>query len=130
MQALSIVQQALVITVIGVVLIFVVLFVLWGLMAGLVRVTAPRAKLQDETGPVAIGAEAQIPAPVATGNAARRAAVAAVAVALALAAHADRASSPVHREQGPISPWQATIRGNAMSRHAGVFRRNPPPRKS
>ncbi len=40
MQALSVVEQALVITVIGVVLIFAVLFVLWGLMAALVRASA------------------------------------------------------------------------------------------
>lgn len=124
MQALSVVQQALIVTVIGVVLIFVALFVLWGLMAALVRVTTPRTQLQEET--VGVGAEALIPAPVAVGQGARRAAVAAVAVALALAAQEERSSSSPQRPQGPISPWQATIRGNAMSRHAGVFRRNPP----
>lgn len=46
METMSVVEQALVITVIGVVSIFAVLFILWGLMAALVRVTAPRTSAQ------------------------------------------------------------------------------------
>jgi Na+-transporting methylmalonyl-CoA/oxaloacetate decarboxylase gamma subunit len=118
MQDWSTVQQALMITFIGVGLIFAVLFVMWGLMAALVRVTTPR--------PVA---EAPAPeaaaAPTSGAAARRRAALVGVAVALAIEAER-RVAPPLSPAQGAISPWQATIRGNALSRRAGAFRRNPP----
>lgn len=111
MATMSVVEQALIITVIGVVSIFVVLFVLWGLMAALVRVTAARGAPQAAaTGP--------------TDARAAQAAAVAVAVALALQANDESAPPSTPVTQGPISPWQATLRGNAMSRRAGVYRRN------
>ena len=111
MATMSVVEQALIITVIGVVSIFAVLFILWGLMAALVRVTAARAAPQVAT---------------ASPSDARAAQAAAVAVAVALALQAENESAPPSMPvtQGPISPWQATLRGNAMSRRAGVYRRN------
>ena len=112
MDTATVVQQALVITVIGVVSIFAVLFILWGLMAVLVRVTAVRTPRQE---PVAVD--------TAPADGAARAAAVAVAVALALQADAAAAASTTPVVQGPISPWQATLRGNAMSRRAGVYRR-------
>ena len=123
MADLSNIEQALLITVIGVTLIFVVLMVMWGLMALLVRVAAPRPE----------PAEAQAAAiPTGSGEAAdvaqRRAAVAAVAVALAIKAERARSAPFLQSAPGPISPWQATLRGNALSRRAGAFRRNPPAR--
>ncbi len=115
METMSVVEQALVITVIGVVSIFVVLFVLWGLMAALVRVTAPRPGQ----------AEAVAPAVAQVDAGAAQAAAVAVAVALALQAEEVAATPAPPFTQGPISPWQATLRGNAMSRRANVYRRPP-----
>jgi Na+-transporting methylmalonyl-CoA/oxaloacetate decarboxylase gamma subunit len=114
MATMSVVEQALVITVIGVVSIFAVLFVLWGLMAVLVRVTAARAAPST----------AQVAAAVPRDVRAAQAAAVAVAVALALQADDEIAPPSTLVTQGPISPWQATLRGNAMSRRAGVYRRN------
>ncbi|MFZ1769472.1 MAG: hypothetical protein WAU00_09760, partial [Caldilinea sp.] len=62
-------------------------------------------------------------------HAARRgAAVIGVAVALALQAERSTSAPLLQPAQGAISPWQATIRGNALSRRAGAFHRNPPQR--
>jgi Na+-transporting methylmalonyl-CoA/oxaloacetate decarboxylase gamma subunit len=117
------VQQALVITVIGVGLIFAVLFVLWGLMAALVRFTAPRAQVA----PPPAAAPAQYEAADALHAARRHAAIVGVAVALALEAERAATAPLLQPAQGAISPWQATIRGNALSRRAGAFQRTPPP---
>lgn len=113
MATMSVVEQALIITAIGVVSIFAVLFVLWGLMAALVRLTAERKPAAAVTD---AAADAQ-------QDAAQAAAVA-VAVALALQAQASPGDGPPVT-QGPISPWQATLRGNAMSRRASVYGRPP-----
>jgi len=120
------VQQALVISGIGIGLIFAVLIVMWGLMAALVRVTPPRAHRE-------LPAQAGLPAMTAGGDdlnhAARRgAAVIGVAVALALQAERSTAAPLLEPAQGALSPWQATIRGNALSRRAGAFHRTPPQR--
>lgn len=117
------IQQAIVITVIGVTLIFAVLLVLWGLMAALVRITAPRTQVAPPLAPAPARHEA-----AETIHAARRGA-AIVGVAVALAIEAERAATAplLQPAQGAISPWQATIRGNALSRRAGAFQRTPPP---
>lgn len=117
------IEQALLITVIGVTLIFVVLLVMWGFMALLVRLTAPRLE----------PAEVQTVAATSVGDNAsegtrRKAAVVAVAVALAIEAERARSAPLLQSAPGSISPWQATLRGNALSRRAGAFRRNPPAR--
>ena len=127
METMSVVEQALVITVIGVVSIFAVLFILWGLMAGLVRVTAPRTSAQPSASNPLGDATPSRAAIAAITVARQRAAAVAVAVALALDAQSQPPAPDAQPVQSPISPWQATIRGNAMSRRAGVFRRNPPP---
>lgn len=124
----STVEQALIITVIGVSSIFVVLLVMWGLMAALVRFTAPRqaaaaVSAAANTSPMdGDSSEASIQQQARR----RRAAVAAVAVALAVEAEQARSAPFLQPAQGAISPWQATLRGNALSRRAGVYRRNPP----
>lgn len=122
METWNVTQQALMITVIGVGLIFTVLFVLWGLMAALVRITAPRPQASPLPTPSPTGSEAA----VALHAARRRAAVVGVAVALALEAERAASAPLLHATPGAISPWQATIRGNALSRRAGVFQRTPP----
>lgn len=113
-------QQALLITVIGVSLIFAVLFVLWGLMAALVRITAPRPPV---TSPIEPG---QSEAAAALHAVRRRAAIVGVAVALAIEAERAAHAPLLQPTPGAISPWQATMRGNALSRRAGVFQRLPP----
>ena len=117
------VQQALVITVIGVGLVFAVLFVLWGMMAALVRLTAPRAQAAPPPASAPAGHEAVD----AIHAARRRAAIVGVAVALAIEAERAATAPLLQPAQGAISPWQATIRGNALSRRAGAFQRTPPP---
>lgn len=117
MDGWSTTQQALVITAIGVTLIFTVLFMMWGFMAALVRITAPRP-------PAATPLVESAPPATALATR-RRAAVVGVAVALALEADRNSAAPLLQPAQGRISPWQATIRGNALSRRAGAFRRNP-----
>lgn len=129
MAAWSTVEQALVITVIGVSSIFVVLIVMWGLMAALVRFTAPRPA-PTATTMTKQAAESNSAVNAEHVRSARRhAAVAAIAVALALEADRTRSASLLQPARGAISAWQATLRGNALSRRAGVFRRNPPPRQ-
>lgn len=117
------IEQALLITVIGVVLIFVVLLVMWGFMALLVRLTA----LRPEPTEAQTAAATSVTDDVAAATR-RKAAVVAVAVALAIEAERARAAPLLQSAPGPISPWQATLRGNALSRRAGAFRRNPPAR--
>ena len=122
METWNVTQQALMITVIGVGLIFTVLFVLWGLMAALVRITAPRPQAAPLPTPSPTGSEAAVNLHAAR----RRAAVVGVAVALALEAERAASAPLLQATPGAISPWQATIRGNALSRRAGVFQRTPP----
>ncbi len=117
------IEQALLITVIGVTLIFVVLLVMWGFMALLVRLAAPQPE------PI----QAQVASATSVSDDAammtrRRAAVVAVAVALAIETERAHSAPLLQSAPGPISPWQATLRGNALSRRAGAFRRNPPAR--
>jgi len=125
------IEQALLITVIGVTLIFVVLLIMWGLMALLVRFAAPRptpAEIAHQNA-AASTAQDEIAQNQAAQDAARRkAAVAAIAVALAIEAERARSAPLLQHARGAISPWQATLRGNALSRRAGAFRRNPPTR--
>ncbi len=129
----STVEQALIITVIGVSSIFVVLLVMWGLMAALVRFTAPRQAAAAVSATAVSAAANTSPMDGDSSEASiqqqarrRRAAVAAVAVALAVEAEQARSAPFLQPAQGAISPWQATLRGNALSRRAGVYRRNPP----
>lgn len=113
-------QQTFLITVIGISLIFAVLFVLWGLMAALVRITAPRPQATPPLAPTqSKGADA-------LHAARRRAAIVGVAVALAIEAERAAHAPLLQPTPGAISPWQATLRGNALSRRAGVFQRMPP----
>jgi hypothetical protein len=128
MAAWSTVEQALIITAIGVSSIFIVLFVMWGLMAALVRFTTPRLATTAVSTAAAMPLETMETMETKSQQQARRrrAAVAAVAVALATEAEQVRNAPLLQPAQGAISPWQATLRGNALSRRAGVYRRNPP----
>lgn len=125
METWSTIEQALLISAIGIFLVFAVLLVLWGMMAALVRVAAPRAEAGT---PAPLPSDKALASPESEAIHAARRRAAAVAVAVALALEADRiASAPLMQPaQSTISSWQATIRGNALSRRASAFRRNPP----
>jgi Na+-transporting methylmalonyl-CoA/oxaloacetate decarboxylase gamma subunit len=106
-------EQAVAIAAVGVTLIFVVLAVMWGLMAALVRLTTPPSEVKTEEAATA-------PAERSAQSARHRAAAAAVAVALATA--------PPARENTPatLSPWQAVQRSRALNFRP--FHRPPPTR--
>lgn len=104
------IQQGLLITAIGMGLVFAVIIFLWGLMALMMRVTS-RKKNGDEQKPVIEETDAPLVPEMQAAESQRRAAAAAVAVALALAA------SQTHRLRGHakdnrqgLSPWQVVHR--------------------
>lgn len=103
---MSVIQQGLLITAIGMGLVFAVIIFLWGLMALLVRMTSnnkikpePEAELQSET-------ERVQSLVVSEGQ--RRAAAAATAVALTIESCQHGRSKNQYNEQfAGLSPWQA-----------------------
>ena len=103
---MSTIQQGLLITVIGMGLVFVVIIFLWGLMALMMRVTSREKQTITEEGVLGDTGEATRPAIQATESR-RRAAAAVVAVALAIkksktgSLHLQR-----EKETGALSPWQ------------------------
>jgi Na+-transporting methylmalonyl-CoA/oxaloacetate decarboxylase gamma subunit len=110
-------SQAIFITVTGMGLVFVLLGLLWGLMALIVRMTAERPAPASAS-PATIPPDRE-----QETDRRRRAAAAAVAVALALQQPGDE-SVP---QSMPISPWRATLRGNALSRRSASYSRRPAP---
>ena len=111
--------QAFFITVTGMGLVFLLLGLLWALMALIVRITAERQIPAVEP---AFPLKSR-PDPDQESERRRRAAAAAVAVALALHLPGDESTPP----SMPISPWQATLRGNALSRRSSSYSRRPAP---
>jgi Na+-transporting methylmalonyl-CoA/oxaloacetate decarboxylase gamma subunit len=95
-------QKALMITLVGVVLVFVGILLLWGIMEALVRLTSSQKK-QDKKPEQED--ESAIPAP-------QQAAAAAVAAALLLSK--DRITLP-QLESSALSPWQSAHRGQQHS---------------
>jgi Na+-transporting methylmalonyl-CoA/oxaloacetate decarboxylase gamma subunit len=89
------------ITLIGIILIFVAIVILWGAMELLVRVTTPRKKVVEAEQMEEVE-ETAIPA--ASSNGKRKAAIAAVAVALAL--QKSSASLSTAPESSELSAWQ------------------------
>ena len=87
------------ITLIGIILIFVAIVVLWGAMELLVRVTTPK----DKEAEVEEGSETSA-VPVIASDRKRKAAIAAVAVALAL--QKSSASLSTAPESSELSAWQ------------------------
>jgi Na+-transporting methylmalonyl-CoA/oxaloacetate decarboxylase gamma subunit len=119
---LELLPKALLITVIGMGLVFVAIFILWGLMALLVKLTTEaeddNAGKEDETEMAVLddAPSSGAPDPVKV-----RAAAAAVATALALAAGAARRLQP---ETDPASsPWKEAHRTLEINRRSGCFNR-------
>ncbi|HNS63339.1 MAG TPA: OadG family protein [Anaerolineaceae bacterium] len=119
---------ALWITLIGMGLVFVVIVLLWGFMALLVKVTADRkvaaedAETPEETADTYPNGDS-FPAPAEDLLSLKmRAAAAAVAAALAL-----QKSSPASRapETDAISPWQAVLRSARLTQRNTMYTRKP-----
>jgi len=107
---MSSIQQGLLITAIGMGLVFAVIIFLWGLMALMMKVTSNEKKFDRQNTPIE---EIDVPLvpemQVAEGQ--RRAAAAAVAVEAAIAASFIRHSKTREgNRMGGLSPWQVVHR--------------------
>lgn len=104
---MSVIQQGLLITAIGMGLVFAVIIFLWGLMALMMRLTSRKKPDTPEKGVIGETDELVLPA-LQGAEGQRRAAAAAVAVALAIAK--SKSSSLLlqgEKGAGDLSPWQA-----------------------
>lgn len=100
-------SQGLMITAIGMGLVFAVIIFLWGVMALLMRLTSGREKPAQEDTQGEVPDLKSAPDDEQTGRQ-RRAAVAAVAVGLALASARKKTSGTrLDAQAGGLSPWQA-----------------------
>jgi Na+-transporting methylmalonyl-CoA/oxaloacetate decarboxylase gamma subunit len=105
---------ALLITAIGMGLVFAAILLLWGVMALLVRLTSDRA-------PAAEAASAQAAADAAAGSDLElRRQAAAAAVALALATAKPELSEFPLPETTQLSPWQAVMRSKMLNKRGSV----------
>jgi Na+-transporting methylmalonyl-CoA/oxaloacetate decarboxylase gamma subunit len=107
--------SALIITALGMGIVFLGIVLLWGLMALMVRVFQEKPQAEDAPEEAAeIIAE-----PAAeSGGLKRRAAAAAVAVVLSL-----RRAAPVRSANSELTPWQAAARASQMQQRLQLFTR-------
>jgi sodium pump decarboxylase gamma subunit len=110
---------SLIITVIGMGLVFVAILLLWGLMEGLVKITADKTAVVPDVQPSEVRST-QIPADVEQAYKAE-AAAAAVAIALSLR----QTASHQNDEGSSISPWQSVLRAGQLSQRTTSFNRKP-----
>lgn len=112
------------VTLIGMVLIFVSVLLLWGVMDVLMRLTARSAAAENERGSTEGTAEiaesAATSAPSPASDQKKRAAAAAVAVALSLRQPSSRVALP----QNPSSAWQAVNRSSQLNHPLHVTRKS------
>lgn len=109
-------QLGLLITAIGMGLVFAVIIFLWGMMALMMRLTSGRKKVNDEVELLAETDEPLVPVmQIAEGQ--RRAATAAVAVALMIdtAQKKDKQKRSAAQSDGDLSPWQAIHRARQLN---------------
>ena len=118
---MSPIVQGLLITAIGMGLVFVSILVLWGLMIVLVKVLADKPKKVTVTA----SAEESMPESIVetVADSGRLQCVAAVAVAVALSMQQQHTSQTIPQETGAISPWQATRRTSILSQSAELSNR-------
>ncbi|MDY6847127.1 MAG: OadG family protein [Chloroflexota bacterium] len=102
-------QYGLLITAIGMGLVFAVIIFLWGLMALMMRMTSGRKHDQSPAGDEPI-TDAPMVAELKTAEGQRRAAAAAVAVRTALSAKRKTDMRGIEDRRGDLSPWQAIHR--------------------
>ena len=111
------------ITLIGMGLVFIAILLLWGLMEGLMRLTARfAAKEAEEDAAESEEIEQPEALPVSTGTSdqKKRAAAAAVAVAMALRRTSARPSLPQTSGGG----WHAVIRANQLNQPTHITRKS------
>jgi Na+-transporting methylmalonyl-CoA/oxaloacetate decarboxylase gamma subunit len=113
----TIIQQGLMITLIGMGLVFAVIIFLWWLMNLLVRATSKEADQESDAPEARTGKDAgQVPQMVVVERH-RRAAAAAVAVGLAIAqCQANGSKEPPAGTTG-MSPWQSVQRARQLQQH-------------
>jgi len=118
---MGILQQSLWITLIGMGLVFIAILILWGLMAGLMSLTARFATEEAETVEEQALEEVSAPEPVlaVAPDQKRRAAAAAVAIAMALRKPVGRAAV----SQGSGSAWQAVTRASQLNQPTHITRK-------
>jgi len=103
-------QQGLLITAIGMGLVFVVIILLWGLMALMMRVTSVGSQIDEN---IEDNPTTDIPVITETKNTEekKRAAVAAVSAGIAMTkAHVKIMDRKMERTKGALSPWQTVHR--------------------
>jgi len=108
-------QQGLLITAIGMGLVFAVIIFLWGLMALMMRVTSGRKQEQDP-GEEAPAMDAPVMPEIQKTESQRRAAAAAAAVGIALSALRVKTAQSKEDRSGELSPWQAVHRPRQFNR--------------
>jgi len=115
------ITQGLLITAIGMGLVFLAIVLLWGLMNFLVNITADKKK---ENKPVVVQESSEVIDTAETGktDSNQLAKIAAVAVAIAMSL---QKQSPVIRpqESTPVSPWQSARRTQVFSQPAALLNR-------
>jgi len=103
-------QQGLLITAIGMGLVFAVIIFLWGLMALMMRVTSRESQVEDQSGDNPLSEVADEPG-VKTAERKKRAAAAAAAVGMAMARRQPKTSDmKLGDKKGVLSPWQTVHR--------------------
>lgn len=111
---MTVIEQGLLITGIGMGLVFVVIIFLWGLMALMMSVTSGKKRKPAEE-PLPTQTDEPLVPELENAEGQRRAAAAAVAVSLAMAMSGGRKlQSAAQSDQGNLSPWQAVHRARQL----------------
>jgi Na+-transporting methylmalonyl-CoA/oxaloacetate decarboxylase gamma subunit len=119
---MSVMSQSLIITAIGMGLVFILIALLWAFMAGLVTSTNRFDFMaQIEEGEEKAGEDT---AETSTENAGNKAGIVAAAVAVALAT-SQKAFHIAPTQPGGISNWQAVTRANTLGSISSIFNRKP-----
>jgi Na+-transporting methylmalonyl-CoA/oxaloacetate decarboxylase gamma subunit len=117
-------SNALIITGIGMGLVFLALLLLWVIMALVIKIKDPVEASEEETEEPLVDASLEVAPAIPASDRKRRAAAAAVAIALSL-----RKITPTglsgHAPSVATGGWQTSIRANNISRRANLFSRKP-----
>jgi Na+-transporting methylmalonyl-CoA/oxaloacetate decarboxylase gamma subunit len=109
------------ITLIGMGLVFIALFLLWGLMELMVRLTSKHA--EAEQAELAVEASTQEETVETTDVVVLRHRAAAAAVALAMAIDQEDNDHQSESMLAPLSGWQPLLRSNLINQHSNMYSR-------
>jgi Na+-transporting methylmalonyl-CoA/oxaloacetate decarboxylase gamma subunit len=122
-------EKSLIITGIGVLLIFIAIFLLWGMMELLVRLTqGKKVKTEAAVEPAAPVVEAAPEPPAAalpTGAEHLKIQAAAAAVAAVLAQNKAKSGKGFRPPTYAVSTWQTVMRAGQMNKRSDLFTRKP-----